>query len=363
MVLQCRGINYDLMSEGEKIAVEEGFLQFLNTLRFPVQLYVQTRSLDLTTGIDEYKSRISEIQKKIDKLESSIKEAEAKGDKELADKLRYEERNQKNVLEYGNDIVNYIGRMSLNKNVLQQKTYVIVNFYASELGRADLSKEEKISLAFSELYTRVQTMIRALSSSGVVARALDSEELAELLYVAYNRDDTDLLNIEQAMDMQYDALYSTGKDVVEKKKEYIEEQFKKDASDLASGAVVVQKCKETIEEAKKGKKETALKMALEILEQYKEQFEENVYRQIVIELFNLAEIKYQGPSTVLKDEDDEDDEDIDASTEDMEDLDFDIDELDIEDVEEPEKVEEKPKAKKTRKKTSTSKKKNVVTEE
>ena len=38
MVLQCNGVNYDLMSEQEKISVEEGFVQFLNTLRFPIQL-------------------------------------------------------------------------------------------------------------------------------------------------------------------------------------------------------------------------------------------------------------------------------------------------------------------------------------
>ena len=31
MVIQCNGVNYDLMSEQEKIGVEEGFVQFLNT--------------------------------------------------------------------------------------------------------------------------------------------------------------------------------------------------------------------------------------------------------------------------------------------------------------------------------------------
>ena len=30
MVIQCNGVNYDLMSEAEKISVEEGFVQFLN---------------------------------------------------------------------------------------------------------------------------------------------------------------------------------------------------------------------------------------------------------------------------------------------------------------------------------------------
>jgi len=33
MVLECQGVNYDLMSEMEKNAVEAGFIQFLNALR------------------------------------------------------------------------------------------------------------------------------------------------------------------------------------------------------------------------------------------------------------------------------------------------------------------------------------------
>ena len=36
MVVECQGVNYDLMSEVEKNAVEEGFIQFLNTLRHPI---------------------------------------------------------------------------------------------------------------------------------------------------------------------------------------------------------------------------------------------------------------------------------------------------------------------------------------
>ena len=40
MVLLCNGVNFDLRSEREKLAIEEGFLQFLNTLKNPVQLEV-----------------------------------------------------------------------------------------------------------------------------------------------------------------------------------------------------------------------------------------------------------------------------------------------------------------------------------
>ena len=45
MIVECQGINYDLMSEMEKVSVEQGFISFLNTLRYPIQLYIQTRTI------------------------------------------------------------------------------------------------------------------------------------------------------------------------------------------------------------------------------------------------------------------------------------------------------------------------------
>ena len=72
MVIQCQGVNYDLLSEEEKVAVEEGFVQFLNTLRFPIQLYIQTRSLNLREIVDEYKERVKKMQEELDALNVRI---------------------------------------------------------------------------------------------------------------------------------------------------------------------------------------------------------------------------------------------------------------------------------------------------
>ena len=44
MVINCQGVNYDLMSGVEKNSVEEGFVQFLNTLRHPIQIYIHLLS-------------------------------------------------------------------------------------------------------------------------------------------------------------------------------------------------------------------------------------------------------------------------------------------------------------------------------
>ena len=108
MILQCNGVNYDLMSEQEKISVEEGFVQFLNTLRFPIQLYVQSRTLNLRDIIEEYKARVDNLTVEIEKIDAKIAQAKINGNKALREKLEFEKRRKINILEYGISITDYV---------------------------------------------------------------------------------------------------------------------------------------------------------------------------------------------------------------------------------------------------------------
>ena len=176
MVIQCKGINYDLLSEEEKESVERGFVEFLNTIRFPIQLYVQTRSLNLRKTIDAYKEKVNVIADEIKSLQKQRAEYLRTGNQKQVEMTDFEIRRKENVLEYGQDISNYIGRMSFNQNVLQQKTYVVVSYFKSELGNiSNYSKDEIINMVFTELYTRAETLIRSLGSAQVSGRILDSE--------------------------------------------------------------------------------------------------------------------------------------------------------------------------------------------
>ncbi len=289
MAIQCQGVNYDLMSEDEKMAVEEGFVQFLNTLRFPIQLYVQTRSLNLKDIIDEYKDKVSTISADIEKLNSRIANAKTKGNEKLKQKLEFEKLRKTRVLEYGIDISDYVGRMSLNKNILQQKTYVIVSYYSNEYsGAADSTPDELDNVAFSELYTRVQSVIHALQASGVNGKALDSESLAELLYVAYNRDDSELIQLSKALDAQYDALYSSGKDVLEKKQEKLEAAINSEAIDLATDSIVKADKYRQIDKLRKA--QLVKERANDIVDEYKDQMDPIIYEGAKKEI-EKAEIK------------------------------------------------------------------------
>ena len=239
MVIQCQGVNYDLLSGDEKMAVEEGFIQFLNTLRFPIQLYVQTRTLNLKDIVEDYKKRMQGMKDEIERLKMKLDQAKRTGNLDLVERTEFEIRRKENVFEYGSDISEYIARLSVNRNILQQKTYVVVSYFSAEVGAmAHSANEDMDSMCFSELYTRCQSVISALGSSEVMGRVLNSEELAELLYIAYNRDDSENLQLSKVLNAEYDALYSKGKDVLVKKQERLNEQIQEEAIELATESIL-----------------------------------------------------------------------------------------------------------------------------
>ncbi len=240
MVVECQGVNYDLMSELEKNSVEEGFIQFLNTLRHPIQIYTQTRTINLENSIQTYKDKVKEIEENLEKEKQNYEQMVSSGsysDEELKAAF-YELTKQTNLYEYGKDIIYTTERMSLNKNVLNQKYYVVIPYYPEELGENNFDKQEIRNLAFSELYTRAQSIIRTLSACGVNGRVLDSNGLVDLLYVAYNRDDAEVYGIDKAMKAGYDELYSTAQDVVDKKMKALDEKIQREAFEMANKKVI-----------------------------------------------------------------------------------------------------------------------------
>mgnify|MGYP004466298681 CR=1 FL=1 len=239
MAVECQGINYDLMSEAEKNSVEEGFVQFLNTLRYPIQIYTQTRSVNLDSSIQKYKEKMKSVELELERQEEQYRKMQKSVayTQEQLDAYFFELTKQRNLCSYGKDIIASTERMSLNKNVLSQKYYVIIPYYVEELGDNSFDKEEQRSLAFSELYTRAQSVARALAVCGINAKVLDSTGLIELLYVAYNRDESEVFGVEKALEAGYDELYTTAKDVIDKQIKELDKEIEKEALELAKRKV------------------------------------------------------------------------------------------------------------------------------
>ena len=238
-VVGCQGINYDLMSQAEKNSVEAGFGQFLNTISHPIQIYVQTRKVNLNNSIQTYKDKIVEMEEKLERQRNRYNQMAKSGkySQEELDREFFELSKQENLYEYGRDIIINTERMSLNRNVLNQKYYIIIPYLTAELGQNNYSKEEIKEIAFSELYTRAQSIIRTLSACEISAKMLNSNELVDLLYVAYNRDEEEIYSFENAMRSGYDELYSTAPDVLDKKIRQLDEEIEVRAIEEATNAV------------------------------------------------------------------------------------------------------------------------------
>lgn len=238
MVVECQGINYDLMSQAEKVSVEEGFVQFLNTLSHPIQIYTQTRKINLESSLQTYKTEVNKLEQEYQR--QTLRYRQVMQSPNATDEQRkqalYEYTKQKNLYEYGKDIIYNTEKMSLNKNILNKKYYVVIPYYSEEMG--DYAQEEIREMAFSELYTKAQSIIRTLSVCGVIGKVMTSTELVDLLYVAYNRDDADVYGIDKALKAGYNELYSTAPDYMDKKMRMLDEQIAKDAARLANEKVI-----------------------------------------------------------------------------------------------------------------------------
>lgn len=293
MVVECQGVNYDLMSRVEKVAVEEGFQQFLNTLRHPIQIYIQTRTVNLENTISVYKDRVKEVEDKYKNMTlryNQMRESEAYS-KEDMDKYYFEITKQRNLLEYGKDIIANTEKMSLNKNVLNKKYYIIIPYFSEESTDEKYAKDEISSMAFSELYGKAQAIIRALASCSVGGKILTSKELVDLLYVAYNRDEAERFGIEKAMLAGYDELYSTSPDVFEKKIKVLDEEIKDKAIDLANETIMKVKSRpQKIADDKQSKfEELVKKMAEVVINDNKEYLGQDVAESAIEELEKMVE--------------------------------------------------------------------------
>lgn len=240
MVVECKGINYDLLSGVEKASIEEGFIQFLNTLKHEIQLYIQTRKVNLSQSTMRYNERLERIRFDLQREEEKYRDMQRMPNvtkDELLKEIK-EVTKKRNLYEYGKDIIDNTEQMAENRDITTKQYYIIVPYYTEEITSAgDFDKREISSMAFSELYTRAQTIISGLTSCDVRGKILNSQQLVELLYVAYNREQYDIYDFETYMsESGYQSLYSISEDVLEKKMKALDDEIVKKANQKAIDA-------------------------------------------------------------------------------------------------------------------------------
>lgn len=178
-VLMLKSINFDLMSLQEQEAVESGYQQFLNSLYFPVQIFIRSQKVDLAPYIE-----------KLDKIKS--------------------EHDNMLLAMLMEDYIGFISDLSYQTNIMDKRFYMVIPYFPTAdiqkaiaqsksffTGLANLfnNKESHVVIneadleqAKTELRNRVQAALGALMQCGVQGLPLDTQELIELYYDTYNPD-------------------------------------------------------------------------------------------------------------------------------------------------------------------------------
>lgn len=237
MVIECKGINYDLLSNVEKNGIEQGFISFLNTLKYEVQIYIQTRKVNLAQSTMKYRERLKIIENDMREEEAKYQDMQRRGGftkDEILKEIK-EVTKKRNLYEYGRDVIENTEQMSQDSDLTTKSYYIIVPYYTDEITSAgDYDKKEISSMAFSELYTRAQSLVSALTECDVRGKIMNSQEIVELLFVAYNREQHDLYDFEEYMTQSgFNTFYSVSEDVLQKRIKALDEQIVTKANEKA----------------------------------------------------------------------------------------------------------------------------------
>lgn len=179
-VVAAQSINFDLMSSREREGTELSYQDFLNSLNFPIQIYIRSEKVD----IGPYLEKLSKLRMNQDNMLLGV----------LMD-----------------DYIGFINALSQEANIMDKSFFVAIPYQIGEekikVGDSSSNKgliakmftsddarvhikipAEKYDKAKDELNNRVTTVIGGLMQCGVKAVRLKTKELGELYYNVYNPD-------------------------------------------------------------------------------------------------------------------------------------------------------------------------------
>lgn len=185
-LILCSSVNFSLKSDKEQKSIIAGYISFINSLEWPIQIIVQSRKLN----IDGYLNKLK------------IKEAE-----QTNDLLRIQIK----------DYINYIKELVELGEIMTKKFFIVVPY--NPLGDKKRKffdriidvfkapsfikmKREKFEKYRSELFKRIEFIISGLTGIGVNAVPLDTQSLIELFYNSYNPTESQSQKMEKTENLR-----------------------------------------------------------------------------------------------------------------------------------------------------------------
>ena len=157
--IECSSTNYNLKTDKEKEMIEISFQRFLNSLTYPSTMFVQTRVMDNTKML-----HVMQV--------------------ELQDAVNSYPQMSNNANSYFNEMNNLNSYIGNNK---QKKKYIIIPFEDVQ-SLQNLSDQEKYEHSLKEIQTRASMIIDGLSTVGVKGKMMNTQEVAELIFSTYHKD-------------------------------------------------------------------------------------------------------------------------------------------------------------------------------
>ena len=180
LIIQVSAVNFDLLSEEEQEAIIYAYAGLLNSLTFPIQILVKSQKKDVSNYLKLLKER--------EDATTSI--------------------NKKQQISQYREFITQIVKEG---NVLDKKFYCIIPFSRIELGLQasnPLSLKKHTELPYDKAYIldkaltvlnpRKDHLIRQFADVGLIAKQLNTQELIQLFYNAYNPDQAKEKTITQA---------------------------------------------------------------------------------------------------------------------------------------------------------------------
>jgi predicted RNase H-like nuclease (RuvC/YqgF family) len=101
--------------------------------------------------------------------------------------------------------------------MLERRYYIAVShIYNDSKFKEQLTEKEKLSNAFFDIENKASSLISALQRAKLSGKLLTGEEIAELLYISYNKADSEHYKFENALKSKFSHLYTTAEPVERK---------------------------------------------------------------------------------------------------------------------------------------------------
>ena len=166
-LLSTTSINLSLKGEDEQMGIITGFQSFLNSLDFNIQIFLQSKKLDIRNYIELLKDREKDIKE--DLLKIQIKE-----------------------------YINFIQKFTEEQNIMTKNFYIVVPYdIPSITGNVKNISDIEFVKNENQLMQRISIVISGLTSIGLNLKMVNTEEVVNLYYKLYNHNELNTPHLEQ----------------------------------------------------------------------------------------------------------------------------------------------------------------------